>query len=79
MSKDHGQGIFTMQLITTISKTRELSMAKSLAEAAINDSTATDANKEKARELLRTSSSLKKLLFGMTNFSLSHQGMKVLR
>jgi hypothetical protein len=80
MSQDFGQGIFTMDTITTVSKTRDLSLAKGIANAKIDASTtALPKNIEKARALVLNARSVSKLAIDMSNFSLSHQGMKVIR
>lgn len=80
MSQDFGQGIFTMSTITTVSKTRDLALAKSIANAAIDAATtALPKNIEKARSLVLKASSVNRLAQGMSDFSLSHQGLKTIR
>jgi hypothetical protein len=78
MSKDHGQGIFEMSDITLVCSMSSLPNAKVIARAAIDRSTATQANKDKAGLMVAKATSPTKLAFGMTNFSLAHQGLKVL-
>lgn len=80
MTKDYGPGIFSMSTITTVVKTRELQLAKSIAEAEVDaNSTATEKNRIAAKAMILKSRSTLALGTGMTNFSLSHQGLKVLR
>lgn len=76
MSKDFGQGIFDMDFINVVAKEKDLTAAKGLAFEKVRDSRATDENKAKANSMIARSASISKLLFGMTNFSLSHQGLK---
>lgn len=78
MSRDFGQGIFDMEFINSISKVKDLTHAKSMAFEKIESTNATDENKAKAKSMVSRSATLTKLLFGMTNFSLSHQGLKTL-
>ena len=78
MSKDFGQGIFDMDFIKSLEKERNLTTAKEAAFKKIDDSKATDDNKAKARTMVSRSATVIKLLHGMTNFSLSHQGLKVI-
>lgn len=78
MSKDYGQGIFSMELITTVSKTRDIGLAKSIVLATIDaDEHALPKNKEKARIMVSQCRSITTLAINMSNFSLSHQGLKV--
>lgn len=79
MSKDYGQGIFDMEFINNISKIKDLTLAKSMAYEKIESTNATDENKAKAKTMVSKSATLSKLLFSMTNFSLSHQGLKTIR
>ena len=74
--KDFGQGIFTMPEITAISNMNTLSEAKAAAHAIITASSAKPENKAKAAAMVNSSTNLKRLLLGMSNFSLSHQGLK---
>lgn len=78
MSNDFGQGIFDMGFINDISKIKDLTLAKSMAYEKIESTNATDENKAKAKSMVSRSATLSKLLFGMTNFSLSHQGLKAI-
>ena len=78
MSKDFGQGIFDMGFINDISKIKDLTLAKSMAYEKIESTNAADENKAKAKSMVSRSATLSKLLFGMTNFSLSHQGLKTI-
>ena len=77
MKRDNGQGMFTMDFITQVSRLPRLEDAKAAAHLVIDGSTATDANKEKARSMIFKATSLRSLLLGMSNFSLSHQGLGV--
>jgi hypothetical protein len=80
MSKDHGQGIFTMDVITSVSKCKILGEAKGRAlEAITSNETALLKNRIKAERLCHAARSVSELAIAMTNFSLSHQGLKVLR
>lgn len=80
MSKDYGQGIFSMPLITSVSKTRDLTLAKNIVLAAIDaDEHALPASKEKAKAMVLGSRTVDRLAIGMMDFSLSHQGLKVIR
>lgn len=80
MSQDFGQGIFMMPMITFVSKQKDLGLAKDYARAVVDDdAVAIPKNKEKARAMIEKSRTVIGLAQGMTNFSLSHQGMKVLR
>lgn len=78
MSKDFDQGIFDMGFINDISRIKDLTLAKSMAYEKIESTNATDENKAKAKSMVSRSATLSKLLFGMTNFSLAHQGLKTL-
>ena len=79
MAQDFGQGIFSMDTITAVTKTRELGMAKSIANAMIDSSKAQQKNIDKARALVMKANSVNRLAQGMSDFSLSHQGLKTLR
>ena len=78
MARDNGQGIFTMDFINEIAVLKDLAAAKAKATALIDVSTANDTNKQKAMRMVHNARTCNNLVFGMTNFSLSHQGMKVL-
>lgn len=78
MARDHGQGIFDMTDINLVASMSSLPNAKAIATAAVDRSTATDANKQKAMRMIHNSQTVKALMFGMTNFSLSHQGLKTI-
>lgn len=77
MKRDNGQGMFTMDFINEVSRIRRLEDAKVEIHKVIDASTATNDNKEKARSMVFKSTSVRGLLFGMVNFSLSHQGLGV--
>jgi hypothetical protein len=80
MSQDFGQGIFTMGTITRVSKCKTLGEAKGIAlEAVMSSETALPKNRIKAERLCHATRSVSELAIAMTNFSLSHQGLKVLR
>lgn len=76
MARDNGQGMFTMAEITAISN-MNLADGKAAAFAIVKASTATEQNKAKANAMINKAFSLKGLLLGMSNFSLSHQGLGV--
>jgi hypothetical protein len=78
MSKDFGPGIFEMRLIRDLEKVTNLELAKQQAQEAVDNSLATAKNKAAATAMISKSRSVKSLLFGMTNFSLSHQGLKLI-
>jgi hypothetical protein len=78
MSKDFGQGIFEMRLIRDLEKVTNLELAKQQAQEAVDNSLATAKNKAAATAMISKSRNVKSLLFGMTNFSLSHQGLKLI-
>jgi len=80
MARTKEPGIFTMDLITKVTQTRDLVAAKQLAVAAIDAAeTARSENKERARTMVRQSATINQLAIGMSNFSLSFQGYKVIR
>ncbi len=78
MSRDFGQGIFDMEFINDVASITDLTKAKSMAFEKIESTTATPENKAKAKSMVMRSATHSKLLFGMTNFSLSHQGLKAI-
>lgn len=77
MARDNGQGIFTMDFIQKVEK-MPFNEAVQAAIDRINLSTATEANKMKATQMVTKCGSVNRLLLGMSNFSLSHQGLKTL-
>ena len=77
MARDFGQGIFTMEFISSIEKL-DLATARSKAHDVVQASSATDKNKQKAAAMLDKASNVTKLMLGMSSFSLAHQGLKVL-
>lgn len=81
MARDFGQGIFTVQALNTISsmKNKPLVEQKKFAQDIIDASSAVESNKIKATEMVRSAGTHAKLLIGASNFSLSHQGLKVIR
>ena len=92
-AEDFGQGIFNMDFIVTVGKMADIVAAKKLAYEKIDDSKGvTDENKRKAKTMIakattirnhnpqpQSATTIRNLIFGMTNFSMSHQGMKVLK
>lgn len=79
-AEDFGQGIFNMDFIVTVGKMADIVAAKKLAYEKIDDSKGvTDENKRKAKTMIAKATTIRNLIFGMTNFSMSHQGMKVLK
>ena len=78
-SADHGQGIFDMVFINDVNAIKDIIAAKTAAYDKIDASKATDENKRKAKAMVAKAANVKALIFGMTNFSLSHQGMKVVK
>ena len=79
MAHDHGQGIFTMEFIGSIAALKDVEAGRVLALEHIENSSATAQNKLKAVGMVHKSHTLKNLLLGMSNFSLSHQGLKAVR
>lgn len=77
-AKDFGQGIFDMEFIHSVNGQTDLAKAKQMCMDKIEASSATDANKRKARAMVQLSNTTKNLLLGLTNFSLSHQGLKTI-
>lgn len=77
MKRDNGQGMFTMDFITEVSNMGDLGAAKAAVIKAIDASNANDDNKQKGVRLVHNSRSVKQLVIGMANFSLSHQGLSV--
>lgn len=79
MNKDFGEGIFDMEFINQAYALGDLTAAKTAAFEKIKASSANDTNKTKASAMVSRSATLSKLIHGMTNFSLSHQGLKAIR
>lgn len=80
MAHDHGEGLFNMTLINEVSKIKELPAAKSMVQFVIDqNSTATPKNIAAAKALVSKARSVHELLISMSNFSLSHQGLKTVR
>jgi hypothetical protein len=77
--KDFGQGIFDMEFIHEMNSLSDLNEIKAKCMDKINSSSATETNKKKARAMVQLANTKTKLLMGMTNFSLSHQGLKTIR
>lgn len=77
MKRDSGQGMFTMDFINEIAGLKDLEVAKSRVTALIDASTVNDANKQKAMRMVHNARTCNNLVFGMANFSLSHQGLSV--
>lgn len=78
MSRDNGQGLFSMTLIASL-QVLPLGQAQEAAQRRVDESTATEANKLKATKAIHTARSTKALMLALSNFSLSHQGLKVVR
>lgn len=77
--KDFGPGIFDMEFINEMNELTNTEQIKAKAMDKINASSATEDNKKKARAMIHFANTKTKLLMGMTNFSLSHQGLKAIR
>lgn len=77
--KDFGPGIFDMEFINEMNALDSINDIKTAAMAKIDASSANEDNKKRARSMIQLASSKMKLLMGMTNFSLSHQGLKAIR
>jgi len=77
MKRDNGQGMFTMDFINEIAAMRDLAAAKAKVAARGDVSGATDENKQKAMRMVHNARTCNNLIFGMANFSLSHQGLGV--
>lgn len=78
MSKDFGQGIFTMEFISKVAEMKSITEAQQLAIKEIDRASANNDNKTKAIKLVNSSRTIKFLVINMANFSLSHQGLKTL-
>lgn len=78
MSRDNGQGIFSMNFISSL-QAMPLSLAQEAARQQASASSATAPNKAKAEKAIQTARSTNALMLALSNFSLSHQGMKVIR
>lgn len=78
MAKDFGQGIFTMPFITKIAGLTDLETAKHYALQEIEDSPANFDNKTKAVKLVQSAKNIRAFVIAMSNFSLSHQGLKTI-
>lgn len=76
MKRDNGQGIFTMDFICKVEK-MTFNEAVLAAIDRINASTANETNKMKATQMVQKATSVVRLMQGMTNFSLAHQGLGV--
>lgn len=79
MARDNGQGIFTMDIISHTAAMDGLESMKESLQVVIDSSTATAANKIKASGMVRASRDKKHLLLGLSNFMLSHSGLKTIR
>lgn len=79
MQKDFGEGIFDMEFINQAYALGDLAAAKNAAHEKIKASTANVANKMKATAMVNKAATLSKLIHGLTNFSLAHQGLKAIR
>jgi hypothetical protein len=77
MKRDNGQGMFTMDFINEIAVMKDLAAAKVAVGKQVEASTATPENKAKAYKLINTSTSINRMVIGLGNFSLSHQGLSV--
>ncbi len=77
MKRDNGQGMFTMDFINEIAGLKDLAVAKAKVTAQVDASKANDTNKQKAMRMVHNARTCNNLVFGMANFSLSHQGLGV--
>lgn len=78
MKRDNGQGMFTMDFINEVAVLKDLATVKAKVTEHIDKSNATDTNKQKAMRMVHNARTCNNLVFGMANFSLSHQGMSVI-
>lgn len=78
MSRDNGQGIFSMSFISSL-QAMVLCQAQEVAMQQVDASSASAANKAKATKAIQSARSTNALMLALSNFSLSHQGMKVIR
>lgn len=76
MKRDNGQGMFTMDFIKQVEGMTFNEAVPAVIDR-INASKATEANKMKATQMVAKAFSVRGLLLGMANFSLSHQGLSV--
>lgn len=77
--KDFGQGIFDMEFINEVNDEKDFGKQKAMSIAKAKGSKATEENKTKAINMVNFAKNSKALLMAMTNFSLSHQGLKTLK
>ena len=66
-----------MDFINEIAVLKALASAKARVTAQIDASKANDTNKQKAMRMVHSAKNCNNLVFGMANFSLSHQGLGV--
>ena len=76
---DFGPGIFDMEFVNAVNASKDLGKGKTMAYEKIDASSALEENKQKARAMVAKANSMFKLLDGMTNFSLAHQGLGVIK
>jgi hypothetical protein len=76
VARDNGQGMFSMEFITEVSTMKDLVAAKAKVQQHIDESKATDPNKQAATMMVYNSRALKNLVIGMSNFSLAHMGLR---
>jgi hypothetical protein len=79
MARDNGQGVFTMAIISRIAAMDDFAAMKKDLQKVIEDSSATLGNKIKATGMVHAARDKKHLLLGMSNFMLSHSGLKTIR
>lgn len=70
-----GQGIFDMDFINEMNSLGDVGIIKTKALERIDSSSALDRNRVKATLMVNKSRTKNDLIFGMTNFSLSFQGL----
>ena len=73
-----GQGIFDMDFVSLISAQKNIETAKKMATNRIEDSSAREENKDKARIMVNGARNTERLATGMSNFILSNMGLKSL-
>lgn len=79
MARDFGQGVFTMDIISHVATMSDIAAAKVYAHDAVQASNATSMNKIKAAGMINKAHNSKALLLGMSNFMLSHSGLKTIK
>lgn len=76
MVRDNGMGMFTKEVLDRIGATKDVVLAKTIAQEAVGASGASEANRAKATTMILSARGHTALLQGVWGFSLAHQGLK---